>query len=132
MADEMSVEQKIDLLMERFGVVEGKVDAMDQRFDAMNQRFDAMDQRFDAMDQRFDTMDQRFDAMDRKFSLQFDAVRADIRLVAEGVVATNERLDRVAAEARDHHDKQYQLLGEVIRHVRGRVERLESGRRRNK
>jgi hypothetical protein len=75
-------------------------------------------------------VDQRFDAMDRKFSIQFDEVRAAIRLVAEGVDAGNERLDRVAAEARDHHDKQYRLLGQVMRHVRVRVERLEGGRRR--
>jgi len=109
MADGMSVEQKIDVLLERFGALERKVDAMDQRFDAM---------------------DQRFDGMDRKFSVQFDAVRAEIRLVAEGVDAGNQRLDRVAAEARDHHDQQHRLLGQVMRHVRVRVERLEDGRRR--
>jgi phage shock protein A len=109
MADGMGVEQKVDVLMERFGALERKVDAMDHRFDAV---------------------DQRFDTLDRKFSIQFDEVRAAIRLVAEGVDAGNEWLDRVAAEARDHHDKQYRLLGQVMRHVRVRVERLEGGRRR--
>jgi hypothetical protein len=129
MADEMSVGQKFDLLLEHFGEIARKVDAMDRRFDTIDRRFDAMDQRFDAMDRRFDAMDQRFDAMDQKFSVEFDAVRADIRLVAEGVDAGNERLDRVAAEARDHHNKQYVVLDSVARHLRVRVDRLEGGRR---
>lgn len=118
MADEMGVEQKIDMLVERFGALERKVDAMDQRFDAMDQRFEAIDQ--------------RFESMDRKFSVQFDAVRADIRLVAEGVSANNERLDRVATEARKHHDAQYRLLSQMNRHLRVRVEHLESGRPRRR
>lgn len=118
MADEMGVEQKIDMLVERFGTLEEKVDGLGRRLDAMDQRFDAMDQ--------------RFDSMDRKFSVQFEAVRADIRLVAEGVSANNERLDRVAAEAREHHDAQYRLLAQVDRHLRVRVEHLEDRRPRRR
>ena len=81
------------------------------------------------MDRRFDAVDQRLETMDGKYGVQFDAVRADIRLLAEGIAAGNERLDRVAAEARVHHDSQYRLLGQVVRHVRERVERVE-GRQR--
>ena len=94
----------IDFLGEKFGKIDQRFDAMDERLDAMDRRFDAMDERFDAMDRRFDAMDEHFDAMDRRFdrlegrvtggAVSLEALRDQVRLLGEGVTATNQRLDR--------------------------------------
>jgi hypothetical protein len=57
-----------------------------------------MDQRFDAVDQRFDAVDQRFDEVLRQFGVIAEDLRAQLRLVAEGVVMNAEAISRVRAE----------------------------------
>ena len=119
MTDEMSLEQKIDALAV-------KLDAVDRKVDAVDRKVQALDGKVQALDGRVVSVERGVGAL----AVGLEAARADIRLVAEGVDATSKRLDRNAAEARQHHDAQYLLLGQVMRHVRTRVERLESGKRR--
>ena len=80
----------IDFLSEKFGKIDQRFDAIDRRFDAMDRRFDAMDERFDAMDRRFDRLEGRVTAG----AVSLEALRDEVRLLGEGVTATNQRLDR--------------------------------------
>lgn len=45
-----------------------KFETIDRRFDAVDKRLDGMDKRLDRMDERLDRMDERFDAMDRRLT----------------------------------------------------------------
>ncbi|MDQ3421550.1 MAG: hypothetical protein M3541_22735 [Acidobacteriota bacterium] len=95
----------------RFGKVDARFDAVDARFDAVDARFDAVDARvdtvsarFDAVDARVDTVSARFDAVDAQFDqvksqlrVEIEAVRGDVRLVAEGLAAQTVLLKRIDA-----------------------------------
>ena len=68
-----------------------------ENFGKIDQRFDAMDRRFDAMDERLDAMDRRFDRLEGRVTggaVSLEALRDQVRLLGEGVTATNQRLDR--------------------------------------
>jgi chromosome segregation ATPase len=82
----------------RFQAIEGRLGAMEGRFDAMEGRFGAMEGRFDAMESR---MEERFKAVEesiRHTDIKVEALRGDIRLVAEGVAAVNEKLETFRVE----------------------------------
>ncbi len=68
---------------------------------------------FARMDARFDALEARQDAMEARLTrseVLWESMRDDLRRVAEGVVAVNERLERFQAETRerfDEHDRRF-------------------------
>src|SRR5229473_6008186 len=78
--------------------------AMPDRFDDIERKIESLsatvDLRFDAVDQKFDAVDQSFDQLGRKVDVLHEATQGDIRLLAELIGATNERMDRGFAELR--------------------------------
>ena len=92
--------------------------------------------RFDGIDQRFDEMDQRFDhllafvkeegaATRRHFDIVAEAMRADVKVIAEGhgalgtsVSGLDARVDRV--EERQDHVEERQL---ALEHRQAKVEK---------
>ncbi|MBI3635096.1 MAG: hypothetical protein HY216_02610 [Candidatus Rokubacteria bacterium] len=113
----------VSYLDQRFAELDRRFDAVDRRFDAVDQQFDAVNQQFDAVDQQFDTVNQRFAGVDGRFEALRADVRGDIaaseaetrrhfaalmeqvmtqvRLVADGVVTVDQKVDRLADEMRD-------------------------------
>ncbi len=62
------MEKKLQPINEQLEDHTRKFEAIDRRFDAVDKRLDGMDERLDRMDERFDAMDRRFDAMDRRLT----------------------------------------------------------------
>ncbi len=65
------------------------------RFEA---RFDRVDARLDRIDVRLDGFDVRFEGVDGRFNrieVLFEGLRGDVRLVAEGLGALTEKVDRI-------------------------------------
>jgi len=100
-------QELIAYLDERFRGIDKRFNAVDERFNAVDERFNAVDERFNAIDERFrETTQQiqdlrqetvrRFDevhATIRQTDVKLEGLRGDIKLVAEGVAMTNEKLD---------------------------------------
>lgn len=81
---------------------------LDVHFQAIEGRFQAMEGRFQAMEGRFDAMEKRFDAVEesiRHTDIKVEALRGDIRLVAEGVAAVNEKLDRFKLQVEESQER---------------------------
>jgi multidrug efflux pump subunit AcrA (membrane-fusion protein) len=95
---------------------EARAQPMPDRFDAIERQLenlsaavatsDAVDQKFATVNQRFDAVGQRFDGLSRKVDVLHEATQQDIRLLAELIGATSERMDRGFAELRaDIHER---------------------------
>jgi archaellum component FlaC len=96
---------KFGAVDKRFDGVDHRLDGMDKRFDGVDERLDGMEKRFDGVDGRLDrieaTMEQEFGAITTQFvelrgyiddayertngrmDVQFDALRADLRITRE-------------------------------------------------
>ena len=65
-----SIEQKIDLLTEKFTIfseaVIGKFSEIDAKFEQIDSRFEQIDKRFEQIEHRLDKMDARFEKMERR------------------------------------------------------------------
>ena len=61
----------------------------------IGKKFDQVDQRFEAMDRRFEAMEVKIEEGHRHTGVLIEAVRDDVRQVAEGVANVDQRLDGV-------------------------------------
>jgi chromosome segregation ATPase len=86
------MEKTLNLILDKLGAMDQRLDKMDQRLDKMEQRLDAMDQRFDAMDQRFDAMDQKIDSMDKRLTTELNRQGDLIHQLINTVAATNVKI----------------------------------------
>jgi septal ring factor EnvC (AmiA/AmiB activator) len=95
----------------RLAGVDRRLDGLDARFDGIDRRLDAVDARFDAVDARFDAVDRRLEELSermdshavetrRHFDVVAESLVSQIRLVAEGVLTVDRKVDRVADELR--------------------------------
>lgn len=62
------INEQLENHTRKFETIDRRFDAVDKRLDGMDKRLDRMDERLDRMDERFDAMDRRFDAMDRRLT----------------------------------------------------------------
>lgn len=70
-------------------------------FTEIRSRFDKVDERLDKVDGRFDKIDGRLDKVDGRLDKHgelLEEMRGHLKIVAEGVAGTNERLDREFAK----------------------------------
>lgn len=83
---------------------------------SINVRFGKVDVRFDAVDARVGGVDARVDQLKLQLRVEIEAVRGDVRLVAEGLAAQTVLLKRIDAgreelEKRvDRHDLRIRAL----------------------
>ncbi|HKO02668.1 MAG TPA: hypothetical protein VJ032_13295 [Thermoanaerobaculia bacterium] len=92
----------------RFDTVDSRLDTLESRFDILESRFDSLDSRFDSLDSRFDTLESRFDTLESSLAARIDDAKADmkrhfdivaesthddVRIIAEGLVALNAKVD---------------------------------------
>jgi hypothetical protein len=80
-----------------FGILAARFDAVDARFDAVDGHFEAVDRRFEAVDRRFEVLEERVETVRREMGVLVEAVRQDVRRVAEMVVANTEVISGLRA-----------------------------------
>jgi len=103
-----TVESRFDTLESRFDPRDSRLDTLESRFDILESRFDCLDSRFDSLDSRFDTLESRFDTLESSLAARIDDAKADmkrhfdivaesthddVRIIAEGLVALNAKVD---------------------------------------
>ncbi|NWF75667.1 MAG: hypothetical protein HXY53_03680 [Nitrospirae bacterium] len=76
---------------------------MDQKF--FEEQFSALknhiDARMDSLEKRMDSLEKRMDSVERiiqKMGIEIEAIRTDVRLIAEGHVMLNEKFTRFESE----------------------------------
>ncbi len=87
------------------------------------------DRRFDESDRRFDESDRKFEELKRHFDVVGEALRSDIRLVAEGVAGLDEKFTQefvnVRGELRDQIGDVKSLIRASYGDLDRRVQALE-------
>ena len=81
-------------------------DQYQELIDFLAEKFGRIDDRFDAIEGRLGGVEGRLDGLEGrlvKVEVGLETLRDDVRLLAEGVSATNERLDRY------HHDHEIRI-----------------------
>ena len=84
----------------------GVIEFLGRRFDAVDRRFDAVERRLDAVEQRLDGLERRLDGQEQRLTvleINHEAMRDDIRAVADGLKGIIERIDRLEARFEEHH-----------------------------
>ena len=117
------------------------IEFIGKKFDQVDQRFEGIERRLDQMATK-DELEAKLAETRRHMGVLVEAVRDDVRQVAEGVAETNQRLDRFEqkveaefVETRAMIRVSYAQLDRRIQDLEGnyaalseRVERLESSR----
>ena len=75
--------------------------SVNARFDTVESRFDSLDSRFYTLESRFDTLESSLAAriddakadMKRHFDIVAESTHDDVRIIAEGLVALNAKVD---------------------------------------
>jgi chromosome segregation ATPase len=88
------MEKTLNLILDKLGSMDQRLDKMEQRLDKMEQRLDKLEQRLDAMDQRIDSMDLRLTG---ELNRQGDLIHQLINTVAATNVKLTETNEKLAA-----------------------------------
>ena len=97
----------------RFDAIEARLDRLEARMDRLEARMDRLEARMDGLEGRMSGLEVRQDALETRLTrseVLWESMRDDLRRVAEGVVAVDERLDRFQAEMRgrlEEHDRRF-------------------------
>lgn len=108
---------------------------INNRFDVIEKRMDGLEKRMDGLEKKMDGLEKRMDTTEKfihKIGIEVEAIRTDIRLIAEGHVMLTEKFSRFESEYIRHamemrHDvlSLYKItFGELER----RVKELETAR----
>lgn len=112
MANDMALEKKIDLLVERFEGMSTKVDGLSAKFDGMATKVDGLAAESGELKTRV--------------SVGFEETHRLLKLSLEGLAGleetSGENFDQMSAE----HNQQFELLETFGVHVRKRVQKLEN------
>ena len=103
------IEARMDALEGRMGALEGRMGALEERMGALEGRMGALEGRMDVLEGRTGALEGRL----TRSEVLWESMRDDIRRVAEGVVAMNERLDRFQDETVAHFDSLERRLGGI-------------------
>ena len=55
----MTDSEKLDLILNKVGGLEGRFDKLEERFDKLEERFDKLEERLDKLEERFDKLEER-------------------------------------------------------------------------
>jgi len=96
------VDGRFERVNEQFERVNGRFEQVDRQFEQVDRQFARVNGRFDQVDGRFEEVNRRIDAEAHEtrnhFGVIGEALREDIRAVAEGVVAATEGIARLRTE----------------------------------
>jgi preprotein translocase subunit YajC len=125
-ADIVAVDEKLDRRFEELNATTGGLrgeivavdEKLDRRFEELNATTGGLRGEIVAVDEK---LDRRFEELKRHFEVVGEALRSDIRTVAEGFVATNDRLDRFQVKVSDRFGEMETMLrlsfGELARRI---------------
>ena len=89
----MTDSEKLDLILNKVGGLEGRFDKLEERLDKLEERLDKLEERLDKLEERFDKLEASFDPLEERV-VQLENEIRDIRLVLENEIRTN--IQRVA------------------------------------
>jgi chromosome segregation ATPase len=130
------LEKRMDGLEKRMDGLEKRMDGLEKRMDGLEKRMDGLEKRMDGLEKRMDGLEKRMDGLEKRMEssekllqktwVEIEAMRADIRLIAEGHVMLAEKFGRFESEYIRHavemrHDvlNLYKITyGELERKVR--------------
>jgi len=134
------VDGRFEQMDRRFEQVDGRFEQVDRRFEQVDRRFEQVDGRFEQVDGRFEQVDGRFEQVDGRFErgeealrhtqVSVEGLRGEIRLVAEGVAHTNERLDSLKTEVAQEFSETRKMIRLGYSDLDRRVRALEARRER--
>jgi hypothetical protein len=102
---------------------------MDQELIAyLDTRFRETSQQIENLRDQVDTRFERVEAAIRHTQVMVEAVRGEVRMVAEGVMASDEKLQFFRAEVKQEFDDTRSLMRSAYAQVDRRVHALESWR----
>lgn len=79
---------------ERLNGIEKKVDGLEKRMDGFEKRMDGVEKRMEGFEKRMDATEKLI----HKMGIEIEAIRDDIKMIAEGHVMLNERFDRFESQ----------------------------------
>ena len=119
MIDEKFFKEQISALKEH---IDTRIDGLERRIDGLEKRIDGLEKRMDGLEKRGESIDKFL----QKVFVEVEAIRSDMRLIAEGHVMLGEKFGRFESEYIRHavetrHDvlNLYKITyGELERRVR--------------
>lgn len=132
--DEKFFEEQFSALKDH---IDARMDGLERKVDGLEKRMDSLEKRMDGLGERMDGLEKRMDSTEKLLQqvwIEVEAIRGDMRLVAEGHVMLGERFGRFESEYIRHvtdikHDvlTLYKLTyGELERRVKG-LEKSKTG-----
>jgi chromosome segregation ATPase len=103
--DQKFFEEQFAAVMLRFDGLERRMDRIETRMDGIEKRISSIEERMDSSEKRMDTQDKRMESMEKiihKMGIDIEAIRADVRLIAEGHVMLNQKFSRFESEYIHH------------------------------
>jgi archaellum component FlaC len=115
----------------RFDGVDARFDRVDARFDQVDARFARVDARLDetnqgtaAINQRVDTLEERFMREIRQLGVITEDLRAQIQLVAEGVIFNGRAIERLRTEMNERFRENEIIVGGAFRQIHRDLDEL--------
>jgi chromosome segregation ATPase len=127
------VDARLASLDSRVASLDSRVASLDSRVASLDSRVGSLDSRVGSLDSRVGSLETRFDSLEtevRHLGVLQEQTRSEVRLVAEGVTATNESLDRFRVEIRQEMKEAATLNRRAYENLDRRVTALEQTRPR--
>jgi chromosome segregation ATPase len=122
-----ALDEKLDrtakALDEKLDRTDAKLDRTIERLDRTDAKLDRTIERLDQLDKK---LDQGFEEVKRHFEVVAEGMGSQIRMVAEGFVATNERLDRFEVRVSDQFGGMESMMRLSFSELDRRIQTLAS------
>jgi hypothetical protein len=110
----------------RFDGLEQRMDGLEQRMDGLEQRITGIEKLMDSFEKRMDAQDKRMESIEKtvhKMGIDMEAIRSDVRLIAEGHVMLAEKFGRFETEYIRHAIDTRQDILNLYKMTYGQLER---------
>jgi methyl-accepting chemotaxis protein len=87
-----------------------------------------LDERFNTIDKRFEQVESRLNNSIRQVGVEVEGLRGQIQQVAEGVAATNQRIDAFQVQVNERFDEMGKMFHTSHSNLHRRVSSLEAWR----
>ena len=130
-----SVDTRFESVDARLASVDARIESVDARVTSVDAHLASVDAGLASLDARFPSVDARFEAIlehinasasetRRHFDVVAESLRSDIRLLAEGLVALDQKTDRLQNELRE----EFARVDRRFLHLEARVSSALEGR----
>jgi len=95
------IDVRMDSLEKRIEGFGDRMDSLEKRMDSLEKRMDSLEKRMDSLEKRMDSLEKRMDSTEKfihKMGIELEAIRDDVRLIAEGHVMLTEKFARFESE----------------------------------